>query len=185
TRYQVFAARNNAAPSLLGSTSELHLDNQSLQAGAWQWFVVANLGNNCSPTQSAPGLFTVAPPPTPCSPSPTPPRPCPPPATPVCRAAANASSNIAYTLRWNSVGNAAFYEVQENDGDAEAVYGTEKSYKHVNNGNAPLFFSYRVRAVGSCDATVKSLYSPAIVVAVLPTRTTNAAAPADDPQPVT
>src|SRR4029079_3461018 len=99
TRYQVFAARNNAAPSLLGSTSELHLDNQSLQAGAWQWFVVANLGNNCSPTQSAPGRFTIAPPPPPCAP----------PATPGVRAGANASSNIAYTLRWNSLGTAASY----------------------------------------------------------------------------
>ncbi|HYU27386.1 MAG TPA: hypothetical protein VEO74_19395, partial [Thermoanaerobaculia bacterium] len=68
--------------------------------------------------------------------------------------------------------------------DTDAVYGSEKSYKHVNNTAAPIFFYYRVRSVGSCDATVKSLFSPTIAVAVLPTQTTNAAAPADDPQPV-
>ncbi|HKS22368.1 MAG TPA: LamG-like jellyroll fold domain-containing protein [Thermoanaerobaculia bacterium] len=176
TKYQLFAARNNAAPTLLGETSALHLDGQSLQAGAWQWTVVSSFGNsNCSPTQSAPGLFTVAPAPPPCAP----------PATPVVRAGSNASSNVAYTIRWNSVGNAGFYEIQQDDGQPEAVYGTEKSYTHVNQGNAPLFFSYRVRAVGSCDASVKSLYSPPVVVAVLPTQTTNAAAPADNPQPVT
>jgi uncharacterized repeat protein (TIGR01451 family) len=176
TKYQLFAARNNAAPTLLGETSALHLDDQSLQPGAWQWFVVSSFGNgNCSPTQSAPGLFTVAPAPPPCAP----------PATPVVRAGANASSSIAYTIRWNSVGNAAFYEIQQDDAQPEAVYGTEKSYTHVNNGNAPIFFHYRVRSVGACDPTVKSLYSPAIVVAVLPTQTTNAAAPADDPQPLT
>jgi uncharacterized repeat protein (TIGR01451 family) len=176
TKYQLFAARNNNAPTLLGETSALHLDDLPLQAGAWQWFVVSSFGNdNCSPTQSAPGLFTVAPAPPPCAP----------PSTPVVRAGSNASSNVAYTIRWNSVGNAGFYEIQQDDAQPEAVYGTEKSYTHVNQGNAPIFFHYRVRSVGACDAAVKSLYSPAVIVAVLPTQTTTAAAPADNPQPVT
>jgi uncharacterized repeat protein (TIGR01451 family) len=181
-QYQLFAARNGDAPTLLGTTAELHLDARTLQPGAWQWFVVSTFGNGCSSTQSAPGLFTVAPAPPPCAP----------PAVPAARAGTNASSNVAYTIRWNSVGNAGFYEVQQSMSsdfvagatDTDAVYGTEKSYRHVNNTNAPLFFYYRVRSVGSCDATVKSLYSPTLAVGVLPTQSTNAAAPADDPQPV-
>ena len=172
-QYQLFAGVNGAPPALVASTAQLKLE-RDLEPGAWQWFIVATFANGCSPTQSAPGFFNVLPAPPPCAP----------PATPVVRAGANASSNNAYTIRWNSVANAGFYEVQENDGDAEAVHGTEKSYTHVNHGSAPLLFTYRVRAVGSCDATVKSPDSPAVVVGVLPAQTTNGATPADDPQPV-
>jgi len=181
SQYQLFAARNGGAPSLLGSTAQLHLDAQPLQAGNWQWFVVSTFSNGCSSTQSAPGAFTVAPALPPCAPPPT----------PTVRGDSSASSNIAYSIRWNSVGNAGFYEIQQSTtpdfstADTDAVFGTEKSYKHINNTTAPIFFYYRVRAVGSCDATVKSLYSPVIAVGVLPSQNTNAAAPADDPQPVT
>ncbi|HKS22367.1 MAG TPA: IPT/TIG domain-containing protein [Thermoanaerobaculia bacterium] len=173
SQYQLFAGVNGAPPALIASSSQLRLE-RDLEPGAWQWFIVATFGSGCSPTQSAPGFFTVLPALPPCAP----------PATPVVRASANASSNNAYTIRWNRVGNAGAYEIQEGDAQPEAVNGTEKSYTHANTGNAPLLFNYRVRAVGSCDASVKSAFSSPIVVAVLPTQTTNGATPADDPQPV-
>jgi uncharacterized repeat protein (TIGR01451 family) len=180
TQYEVFAARNGNAPSSLGTTAGLHLDAQTLKDGTWSWTVVAGFGAGCSTTQSAPGLFTVLAPPPPCAP----------PATPVVRAGTNASSNVLYAIRWNSVGNAGFYEIQQSaspdfaGAETEAVYGTEKSYQHVNDTASPVLFYYRVRAAGSCDATVKSLFSPVIAIAILPTQTTNAATPADDPQNV-
>jgi uncharacterized repeat protein (TIGR01451 family) len=181
TQYEVFAARNGNAPASLGTTSALHLDAQQLQPGAWTWSVAASFGSACSNTQSAPGVFTVLAPPPPCAP----------PAVPTVRAGQTASSNVVYTIRWNSVGNAGFYEVEQStssdfsNAGTDAVYGTEKSYQHVNNTAAPLFFYYRVRSVGSCDATVKSLFSPVLAVAVLPTQqTTNGATPADNPQNV-
>ena len=181
TQYEVFAARNGNAPASLGTTSALHLDAQQLQPGAWTWSVAASFGGACSNTQSAPGVFTVLAPPPPCAP----------PAIPTVRAGQTASSNVVYAIRWNSIGNAGFYEVQQStspdfsSADTDAVYGTEKSYQHVNNTAAPLFFYYRVRSVGSCDATVKSLFSPVLAVAVLPTQqATSGATPADDPQNV-
>jgi hypothetical protein len=185
TQYDVWIARDHGAPMLLGATGQLHLDAQVLQPGSYDWYVDAAFSHGCPSTQSAGGSFTVVQPPPPCAP----------PTVPMPRADSQVSSNVQYTIAWNRIGNAAFYEYQEaGTSDFAGVSPTSTSadhvnFQHTNSALTPITFFFRVRMVSQCDGT-RSLFSPTVAVAILPTQTTNTsqvngATPADAPQIVT
>jgi len=179
TKYGVFLA-TSPTPTLLGTTTSTHLDSQTLQPGAVDWYVEASFGDGCAPTRSAAGSFSVVAPPPPCAP----------PVAPAPRATSSVSSNVEYVISWNRIGNAAFYEYEESaspafiDANPSVTYADHVTFQHANNGNAPLSYFFRVRMVSTCESA-RSLYSPTIVVVILPSTETTGATPADDPQNIT
>jgi hypothetical protein len=120
---------------------------------------------------------------------------CAAPDIPVMRAASEASSGIDYVVRWNQIGNAAFYELQEagaadfSDATTIPAFTTEAKFNRVNATGAPIVMRYRVRTVSKCESQ-RSLYSDEVTVAILPANPNpsaqvNQATPAEDPQLVT
>ena len=184
TQYKVRLSRNHAAPTLLGTTTSLHLDAQTLDSGSYDWWVEALFGNDCAPTESAAGSFIVAPPVPPCAP----------PVAPLLRAGDQVSSNVVYSIFWTRIGNASFYEYEESDSPSfsGAVPVTTSddhaNFTHANATASPIVFFYRVRMVSRCDGS-HSLFSPAVAVVILPAQAAggaiNGATPAGDPQIVT
>jgi uncharacterized repeat protein (TIGR01451 family) len=183
TQYKVWLASADGQPTVIGTTSATHLDGQSAPEGAVTWFVDA-LFDNCPAIRSTSSTFNAAQPPPPCSP----------PGVPSPRAESTASTNVEYVIRWTPSGPAdtTQYELQESDNAAFAspvsvtTIGSEASFKHVNSGDAPVSYYYRVRSIGTCTG-VRSLFSPALAVQVLPSNVTDPSSasgstPADNPQ---
>jgi hypothetical protein len=183
TQYKVWLATGDAPPVVIGTTSATHLDNQPVPAGSVSWFVEA-LFDHCPALQSTPSKFTAVPPPPPCST----------PAVPLPRAESTASTNVEYLIRWTPVGPKATtqYELQESTDAAFTaplsltIDASEWPFKHINNGDAPVPYYYRVRAVGTCNGA-RSLFSLPLTVQVLPSNVidpnlANGSTPADNPQ---
>jgi uncharacterized repeat protein (TIGR01451 family) len=183
TQYKVWLANGDAPPVVIGTTSATHLDNQSVPGGSVSWFVEA-LFDHCPALQSTPSTFTAVPAPPPCST----------PAIPLPRAESTASTNVEYLIRWTPVGPKATtqYELQESTDAAFSaplsltVDASEWPFKHINNGDAPVPYFYRVRAVGTCNGA-RSLFSLPLTVQVLPSNVVdpslaNGSTPADNPQ---
>jgi uncharacterized repeat protein (TIGR01451 family) len=183
TQYKVWLANGDAAPVVIGTTSATHLDNQSVPSGSASWFVEA-LFDHCPALQSTHSTFTAVPPPAPCGT----------PDVPLPRAESTASTNVEYMIRWTAGGPTATtqYELQESTDAAFTsplsitVDATEWPFKHINSGDAPVAYHYRVRAVGTCNGA-RSLFSLPLIVSVLPSNVSdpnsaNGSTPADNPQ---
>jgi uncharacterized repeat protein (TIGR01451 family) len=183
TQYKVWLASGDAPPAVIGTTAATHLDNQTVPAGAVSWSVEADF-DNCPSVRSAASAFTAVPPPPPCST----------PAVPLPRAESTASTNVQYLIRWTPVGPTATtqYDLQESTETSFAAPlsittdSSEFAFTHVNNGDAPVTYYYRVRAVGTCNGA-RSLFSLPLNVQVLPANVTdpasaNGSTPADNPQ---
>ncbi|HSY49460.1 MAG TPA: LamG-like jellyroll fold domain-containing protein [Thermoanaerobaculia bacterium] len=183
TQYMVWLASGDAPPAVIGTTSSTHLDNQSAPQGSVTWFVDA-LFDNCPSLRSTSSTFTAAQPLPPCST----------PGVPSPRAESTASTNVEYVIRWTPTGPAdtTQYEIQESLTSSFAspvsitTDGSEWPFKHVNSGDAPVSYYYRVRSVGTCTGE-RSLFSLTLTVQVLPSSVTNPASangstPADNPQ---
>jgi len=183
TQYKVWLAAGPEAPKVIGTTPGLHLDNQTAPVGPVTWSVEAFF-DGCPPVRSTVSTFLAAAPPPPCST----------PAVPLPRAESTASTNVEYAVRWTPVGPAATtnYEIQESENAAFTAPlsittgGSEYSFKHINSGDAPVAYFYRVRAIGTCNGA-RSLFSLPLSVQVLPSNvidpsSANGSTPADNPQ---
>ncbi|HEV7571716.1 MAG TPA: LamG-like jellyroll fold domain-containing protein [Thermoanaerobaculia bacterium] len=183
TQYKVRLGSNNEEPTVIGTTSSLHLDNVTAPAGPVTWSVEA-LFDNCPPLRSTASSFTAAAPPPSCAT----------PAVPQPRAGSTVSSGVEYVIRWTPVApkGAAKYEFQESvdatfpDPNSFTIEESEFPFKNVNTGNAPLTIYYRVRAISACNGA-RSLFSPPLAVQVLPSNVTDpsnatGSTPADNPQ---
>jgi uncharacterized repeat protein (TIGR01451 family) len=183
TQYKVWLAAGSEAPKVIGTTPALHLDNVTAPAGPVAWSVEA-LFDNCPAVRSTVSTFTAVPPPPACAT----------PAVPLPRAEGTASTNVEYVIRWTPVGPKATtqYELQES---ADAVFiapatvttdASEHPFTHINGGDAPVTYYYRIRAIGTCNGA-RSLFSLPLAVQVLPSNVTdpqnaNGSTPADNPQ---
>ena len=183
TQYKVWLASGDAAPVVIGTTSATHLDNQTVPSGSVSWFVEA-LFDHCPALQSTHSTFTSVPPPPPCGT----------PEIPLPRADSTASTNVEYMIRWTAGGPDATtqYELQESTDPAFTapvsltIDASEWPFKHINSGDAPVKYYYRVRSVGTCNGA-RSLFSQALIVSVLPSNVSdpnsaNGSTPADNPQ---
>ena len=183
TQYKVWLASGDAPPAVIGTTSATHLDNQTVPEGGVTWFVEA-LFDGCPSQRSTPGTFTAARPLPPCSPA----------TIPSPRAEGTASSNVEYVVRWTPTGptGTTQYEIQESSTPSFAIgsdittEGSERSFTHENRSETPTAYYYRVRAINSCT-DARTLFSPPIVVQVLPSKvidpaSANGSTPADNPQ---
>jgi uncharacterized repeat protein (TIGR01451 family) len=183
TLYKVWLGTGDAAPVVIGTTPSTHLDNQDAPEGPVTWFVEA-LFDSCPSLNSTSSTFTAAHPLPPCAP----------PDVPLPRAEGTASTNVEYVIRWTPSGptGTTQYELQESD-DASftspastTTSASELAFKHVNGGDTPITYYYRVRAISTCTGA-RTLFSPALAVQVLPSNVTdpasaNGSTPADNPQ---
>ncbi|MEA2163027.1 MAG: large repetitive protein [Thermoanaerobaculia bacterium] len=183
TQYKVWLASGDAVPVVIGTTSASHLDNQTVPSGSVSWFVEA-LFDHCPALQSTHSAFTAVPPPPPCGT----------PDIPLPRADSTASTNVEYQIRWTAGGPAATtqYELQESTDPgftapvSLTIDASEWPFKHINTGDAPVKYYYRVRSVGTCNGA-RSLFSLPLTVNVLPSNVSdpnsaNGSTPADNPQ---
>ena len=180
TQYVLSYTLNHGTPVTLTTTNN-HIDNVAIGAGAIEWSVEAD-SPNCPSLNSTLATFTIVPPPPPCLT----------PDAPELRAPANASSNVAYTVRWNPVPDASFYEYEEalsqtfGGSTPQTINTTEATFKHVLTGTDATYYWYRVRAVNTCNGGTGPFSDP-IAVGILPPQqnTKVGATPVENPQNTT
>ncbi|HEX9459664.1 MAG TPA: hypothetical protein VGA84_10995, partial [Thermoanaerobaculia bacterium] len=183
TQYKVWLASGDTPPTVIGTTTATHLDDQSAPEGGVTWFVEA-LFANCPSLPSTPSTFIAAHPLPPCSM----------PDVPLPRAESTASTNVEYIIRWTPSGPAGTtqYELQESTNASFSAplsittSASELPFKHTNSGDAPVTYDYRLRAINTCTAA-RTLFSLPLTVQVLPSNVTdpssaNGSTPADNPQ---
>lgn len=160
TGYKVWAAVDDQGESVIGSTAN-HQLTVDVPSGTIRWRVEV-LFKVCPSLFSAMSQFTVLKTPPPCA---TPARP---PAT----GPAQVASNSEYTIRWDTVANAASYELQESASTdfsaatTQVVSGQSAKFIHTSALTATKWF-YRVRAISNCSDD-RGPYSRVVIVTVLP-----------------
>jgi hypothetical protein len=160
TKYKLWAAIAGGGPSVVGTTSEDHID-VDIPNGVVIWFVEGDFVV-CPPVFSTPGTFVVrksAPP-------------CATPARPTAKAPAQVASGTPYLVRWSPVDNATTFELEESltadfaNPSTQQIAGLSATFQHTIV-SLPTRFYYRVRALSSCDDS-KSHFSRIVSVVVLP-----------------
>jgi uncharacterized repeat protein (TIGR01451 family) len=180
TSYRVRISVDGGAVTTLATTNNAHLDGAAVPTGSIDWFVEALFGNNCPTTASSSNHFTVL----------DKPQGCVNPAVPTIYAEASASSGVTYTIRWQKVAGGSSYALQESalgnftDANTTSTSDDNADFVHTNNGNDPIIFYYRVRALSNCTAQPSS-YSSVIGVIILPSKKFSGATPADQAQTIT
>jgi hypothetical protein len=180
TSYRIRYSVDGGAVTTLATTISAHLDDAAVPAGSIDWFVEALFGNNCPATASASNHFTVLPTPQGCVQ----------PVAPAIFAPASTSSGVTYTIRWQKVAGGSSYALQESalgtftDANTTSTSDDNADFVHTNNGNDPIIYYYRVRALSNCT-TQPSAYSSVIGVIILPSKKFTGVTPADQAQTIT
>jgi hypothetical protein len=160
TSYKVWASVDDAEESVIGTTTVNKL-TVSVPAGTIHWHVQAFF-KSCPALDSATSTFTVR----------TAPPPCTTPARPVATAPAQVASASTYNVRWNAVGNATSYELQESaltdfsSATTQIVTDLSAAFTHTAATSAQKWL-YRVRAISSCNDE-RGPYSRVVIVTVIP-----------------
>jgi large repetitive protein len=154
TSYTVFASVNGAATTQLGTTATTSL-TANVANGSVVWYVVADAGNLCPPSQSQTSAFTVcatAPPPLP-------------------SVVGTAASGQVFRLEWDAVDGASRYEADEatnpdfTNATTKSTTETHVSFQHaVSQATA---FYFRLRSFSACDQKL-SANSDTVRVVILP-----------------
>jgi LysM repeat protein len=159
-KYKVWAAIAGGGASVIGTTSNDHLD-VDIPSGVVIWFVEGDF-LVCPPVFSTPGTFVVRKSAPACA---TPDR-------PTAKAPAQVASATPYNVRWTPVANATTFELEESltaefgSPLTQQITGLSATLQHTIVSQ-PTRFYYRVRAVSDCDES-KSHYSKIVTVVVLP-----------------
>ena len=160
TKYKVWAAIAGSGASVIGTTTDDHLD-VDVPSGAVTWYVEGDFAV-CPPVFSTPGNFVVR------KSAPA----CTTPARPTAKAPAQVASGTPYLVRWSPVDNATTFELEESlsadfgSPTTQESAGLSATFQHTIVSQ-PTRFYYRVRALSDCDDS-KSRFSKILSVVVLP-----------------
>jgi uncharacterized repeat protein (TIGR01451 family) len=154
TSYTVFASVNGAATTQLGTTASTTLTT-SVAGGTVVWYVVADAGSLCPPSQSQTSTFTV------CTTAPP----------PVPSVVGTAASGQLFRLEWDAVDGASRYEADEaTNPDFTGATTTSTTATHLDfqrTVSQPTAFYFRLRSFSECDQKL-SANSDSVRVVILP-----------------